>query len=204
MTTQTLDAGTETPQDTRDPRFLLLVGGAIGLAAAFILTVDKIGLLKDEIAGEVSALGCDLNAFVSCSAVMSSPEAEVFGFANSILGVIGFSVVLTLGVLLLARTPLPGFVWAGLQLGVLFGIGFVTWLQSQSIYDFEKLCPWCMVVWAVMIPIFVGVTARNLRAWAPHSAVTRFVSNWTVLIVALWYVAVASAIWFQFGETLWA
>jgi hypothetical protein len=30
------------------------------------------------------------------------------------------------------------------------------------------------------------------------------VSNWSVLIVALWYVAVASAIWFQFGERLWA
>ena len=67
----------------------------------------------------------------------------------------------------------------GLQLGTIFGIGFVTWLQIQSIYEINKLCPWCMVVWAMMIPLFVGVTARNLRAFAPGSAVTRFVSNWT-------------------------
>ncbi|MEH3068908.1 MAG: hypothetical protein PGN15_13025 [Aeromicrobium erythreum] len=89
-------------------------------------------------------------------------------------------------------------------MGVLFGIGFVTWLQYQSIYDIGKLCPWCMVVWTFMIPLFVVVTARNLRAFAPRSAVTRFLSNWTLLVIVLWYVAVLSAIWFRFGENLWA
>jgi uncharacterized membrane protein len=112
--------------------------------------------------------------------------------------------VLTLGVLLLARVELPEFVWIGLQLGVLFGIAFVTWLQTQSIYNIGKLCPWCMVVWAVMIPLFVLVTARNLRSWSPAGAISRFVSDWTFLIVVLWYVAVIAAIWFKFGSDLWA
>ena len=95
-------------------------------------------------------------------------------------------------------------VWGGLQVGVLFGIGFVTWLQFQSIYRLDLLCPYCMVVWAVMIPLFVYVTACNLRGIAPQSALTRFVSNWSVLIVALWYIAIASTIWLHFGERLWA
>lgn len=184
----------------RDPRLLLTIGGAIGLIAAFVLTVDKITLLENP----DKQFSCDISAFVSCAGVMSSPESEAFGFANSLLGLIGFSVVLTLGVLLLANIEFPPFVWAGLQAGVLFGIGFVTWLQFQSIYDIGKLCPYCMVVWTVMIPIFVGVTARNLRAFAPRSPITRFVTNWTALIVALWYLTVIAAIWFEFGSTLWA
>lgn len=204
-TAQFADDSAQLADDLREPRFLLPITGAIGLLAATILTIDKIGLLQAKVDGTDTQLNCDISAFVSCSGVMESDQASAFGFANSIIGVIGFAVVLTLGVLVLARVALPRFVWMGLQLGTIFGIGFVTWLQIQSIYEINKLCPWCMVVWVVMIPLFVGVTARNLRAFAPDSAVTRFVSDWTALIVALWYLAVAAAIWFQFGpEQLFA
>lgn len=191
--------------DVREPRFLLPVTGAIGLLAASILTIDKVALLQAKVDGTDKALNCDISAFVSCSGVMESDQASAFGFPNSVLGIIGFAVVLTLGVLVAARVALPSFVWLGLQVGTVFGIGFVTWLQSQSIYDIGLLCPWCLVVWTVMIPLFVGVTARNLRAYAPGSGATRFVSNWTVLIVTLWYLGVLAAIWFTFGpERLFA
>lgn len=190
--------------DVRDPRWLMLVAGVIGLAAAIVLTIDKVKLLTAEAAGTDKTLNCDLNAFVSCGGVINTPQASAFGFPNPIIGIVGFTVVVTLAVLLVTGVRLPAFVWAGLQVGVLFGIGFVTWLQYQSIYDIGKLCPWCMVVWTFMIPLFVVVTARNLRAFAPRSAVTRFLSNWTLLVIVLWYVAVLSAIWFRFGENLWA
>lgn len=190
--------------EVRDPRWMMLLGGAVGLAAAIILTIDKVKFLTAEAAGESTALNCDLNAFVSCGGVINTDQASAFGFPNPIIGIVGFTVVLTLGVLLASGVRLPGWIWGGLQVGVLFGIGFVTWLQYQSIYEIEKLCPWCMVVWTMMIPLFVLVTARNLRAFAPGSAATRFLSNWTLLVVVLWYVAVIAAIWFQFGENLWA
>ena len=115
-----------------------------------------------------------------------------------------FAIVVTIGVLVLARVQLPAFVWGGMQLGVIFGIGFVTWLQYQSIYNIHGLCPYCMVVWSITIPIFIWVTAHNLRAYAPNNPVSRFVGDWTLLINILWYVAVISAIWFQFGSDLWA
>lgn len=186
-------------EDSREPRLLLPVTGAVGLLAASILTIDKINLLQAKVDGTDTALNCDISAFVSCSGVMESDQASAFGFANSIIGVIGFSIVLALGVLVAARVALPAFVWIGLQAGAVFGIGFVTWLQYQSIFEINLLCPWCMVVWTMMIPLFVGLTARNLRAWAPGSAITRFLSDWTTLVVALWYLAVAAVIWFQFG-----
>jgi uncharacterized membrane protein len=193
----TADEGTEA---SRGLGLLLTIGGAIGLLSAAILIIEKINFLKHP----DKLLTCDINAFVSCGGVINTPEASAFGFPNPLIGVAGFAIVMTIGVLVLARVELPTFVWAGLQAGVLFGIGFVTWLQTQSIYDIGKLCPWCMVVWTVTIPMFIWVTARNLRAYAPNNPVSRFVGDWTLLINILWYVAVISAIWFKFGENLWA
>jgi uncharacterized membrane protein len=137
--------------------------------------------------------------WVSCSSVIASPQSAAFGFPNAFIGVVGFAIVLTLGVVWLSGAPVRGWIWGGLQAGTVFGIAFVTWLQVQSIYEIGALCPYCMVVWAVMIPLFVGVTRHSLRLWAPDATITRFASNWTVLIVALWYVAVLAAIWFEFG-----
>lgn len=199
---------TDVPLDTEHshdtPYVLMAIAGAIGLAAAVQLTIDKFTLLQNKIDGVETALSCDFSAFVSCGGVMDSAQAEAFGFPNSIIGIVGFSVVTVLGVLFWTGAPVVRWVWTGLQLGTLFGIGFVTWLQYQSIYRLELLCPYCMVVWAVMIPLFVYVTACSLRGVAPQSPFTRFVSNWSILIVALWYIAIGSAIWFQFGERLWA
>lgn len=174
----------------------LAIAGAIGVLASSILTIDKITLLQSQVDGEDLSLGCDLSAFVSCSGVIASDQASAFGFPNPLIGIAGFAVVTTLGVLLASSMRLPGWVWGGLQVGVIFGIGFVTWLQYQSIFNIGKLCPWCMVVWAVMIPTFVLVTARNVPG--------RVLRNWSGLIIALWYIAVAATIFFVFGDTLWA
>lgn len=180
--------------------WLLTIGGAIGMVSAAILLIEKINLLKDP----NGPLACDINPIVGCGNVINTDQAGVFGFPNPLLGVAGFAIVLTLGVLLIAKVALPAFVWLGLQAGALFGIGLITWLQYQSLYNINALCPWCMVVWAVTIPIFVWITARNLRAFAPNNPVSRFIGDWTLLINILWYVAVIAAIWFRFGSDLWA
>ena len=85
---------------------LMVVGGALGLLAAFQLTLEKVRVLADP--SYVPA--CDLNPVLSCGSVIITPQAEVFGFPNPVLGLIGFSVVITLGVLLLARVTLPAWV----------------------------------------------------------------------------------------------
>ncbi len=180
--------------------WLMAIGGAIGLFSAAVLIIEKINLLKDP----NGALACDINPIVGCGNVINTAQAGVFGFPNPLMGVAGFAIVATLGVLLIARTALPAFVWLGLQAGALFGIGLVTWLQYQSLYELSALCPYCMVVWSVTIPIFIWITARNLRTFAPNNPISRFVGDWTFLINILWYVAVIAAIWFKFGSALWA
>lgn len=193
--------------DVRSDRglgWLLTIGGAIGLFSAAMLIVEKVTFLENKADGKPTALGCDINPIVGCGNVINTDQASVFGFPNPLMGVAGFAIVVTIGVLLLLRVPLPKIIWLGLQAGTVFGIGLVTWLQYQSIYNLNALCPYCMAVWTVTIPIFVWVTARNLRAFAPGNPVSRFVGDWTLLINVLWYVAVISAAWFQFGSDLWA
>jgi uncharacterized membrane protein len=183
---------------------LLLIGGAVGLLSAAMLIIEKVSFLQDKVDGKVASSICDINPIVGCGNVINTDQASVFGFPNPLIGVASFAIVVTLGVLLVAGVRLPSFVWLGLQAGTIFGIAFVTWLQFQSIYDINALCPFCMAVWTVTIPIFIWTTARNLTVFAPGNAVSRFVGDWTLLITVLWFVAVLSAIWFQFGSALWA
>jgi uncharacterized membrane protein len=186
-------------RSARGLAWLLTVGGVVGLAAAFQLTIDKIELLRDPDA----VFACNLNAFVSCRGVMSSTQAEVFGFPSSIIGIAGFSVVATIGVLALLRTNLPALMWLGMQAAATFGVAFVTWLQYESIFRIGSLCPYCMVVWVVMIAIFVYLSGSNIERFVPGRYAS-LVAEWSLLIVLLWLVAVSTTIWFQFGSSLWA
>ena len=134
---------------------------------------------------------------------MTTDQAAVFGFANSLLGVTGFAVVCTIGAGLIAGASYRKWFWWGLQLGTIFGAGFFTWLMVQSLYEIGALCPYCMVVWAVTAPIFVYVTVANLRTgMIPAGAgVRRFLDSyagyaWT--IVVLWFAVIFALILIRF------
>ena len=58
---------------------------------------------------------------------------------------------------------LPRWYWAGLATGTLLGTAFVHWLIFQSLYRIGALCPYCMVVWAVTIPLLVVVASIALQ-----------------------------------------
>lgn len=141
--------------DDRDraPRslgWILTIGGIFGFLGAFILTVERLALLKDPNYMPT----CSIDSVLQCSAVMTSNQAEAFGFPNPLIGIITFPIVILTGVLVLARLRLPAWYWRWMLVGTLYGIVFVGWLISQSLYEIRALCPYCMVVWAAMIPIF--------------------------------------------------
>ncbi|MDX8143163.1 vitamin K epoxide reductase family protein [Lentzea sp. BCCO 10_0061] len=178
--------------------WVLIVGGGIGLVAAFVLTVEKIALLKN--ADYVPT--CSINPVLSCGSIMKTEQAEVFGFPNPLLGVAGFAVVVTLGVVLAAGAALPRWCWLGLQAGVTFGVVFVHWLIYQSLYVIGALCPYCMAVWAVMIPIFWYTTLYNMEQGHLPSPrrTTAVLTGYHGVVLTLWYLliggAVLQAFWF--------
>ena len=87
--------------------------------------------------------------------------------------------------------------FASLSVGVGLGVVFVHWLIFQSLYRIGALCPYCMVVWSIMIPLFVVVTSVALRPLAGN-AVLRSLYQWRWSIVALWFTAVILMILLRF------
>lgn len=139
--------------------FLLAYGGLIGLLASFTIAVEKVELLKDP----SFQPSCNINPIISCGSVMATPQAEVFGFPNPFLGILGFAAVATAGFALLSGATFKRWFWIGLQIGLTFAVIFVHWLFFQAVYRIEALCPYCMIVWAMVIPSFWYVTLYNFR-----------------------------------------
>ena len=179
----------------------ILVGcGLAGLAAAFALTLDKIRLLEDP--GYVPA--CTIDAVLTCGTVMTSDQAEAFGFPNPIIGLVGFSAVLTLAIALVAGATLPRGIWLAIQAGLTFAVLFVHWLFFQSVYEIRALCPYCMVVWVASIVGFVYVTLHNLASGnipAPRrlERPAAFCVRYHAVILTAWIGALTILI----GEAFW-
>ncbi len=166
----------------------VLIAGAVGLIAAATLTIEKIKLLQNP----AYVPSCSINPVLSCGSVMVTPQAAAFGFPNPLIGVAAFTVVVVIGVLAVAKVSLPQWVWAGLAVGTLLGAVFVHWLIYQSLYVIGALCPYCMVVWAVTIPLLVVVSSIALRPLAGKGSggIARFVHQWRWSLVVLWFTAV--------------
>ena len=183
------------PLSMRSLGVVLLVCGGLGFAAATVLTVEKFWLLTNPF----YTPSCSINATFSCGSVMTSPQAEVFGFPNPLLGIAGFAVITTTGLALLAGGRFASWYWAGLQVGVTAAVVFVHWLIIQSVFVIGALCPYCMVVWAVTIPAFVYVTLQNLAQYQHQlprrgRAVAGFVLRQHSALLAVWLLALTALV----------
>ncbi|MET0914845.1 MAG: vitamin K epoxide reductase family protein [Jiangellaceae bacterium] len=157
----------------------LSTGGLIGFIAAAVLLIERLKLAQDS----AYVPSCSINPVLSCGSVMETAQAALLGFPNPIIGVAAFPVVVTTGVSILAGARLARWYWLGLQVGVTAALALVSWLAFQSIYRIGALCPYCMVVWAVVIPLFWYVTLRNLERGAFGERVrtgstSRFLIEW--------------------------
>lgn len=171
----------------------VLIAGVVGLAAAITLTIEKIEILINS----DYVPSCSINPVLSCGSVMVTPQASAFGFPNPLIGIASFSVVVVTGVLAVAHVRLPRWYWAGLAAGTLLGAAFVHWLIFQSLYRIGALCPYCMVVWAVTIPLLVVVASIALRPLGSN-AVARVLYSWRWSLVALWFTCVILLILVRF------
>ncbi|MFF8609195.1 vitamin K epoxide reductase family protein [Streptomyces sp. NPDC015346] len=153
------DGGGGTIGASRAFAWMLVVTGAAGLLAAWVITIDKFKLLEDP----GFTPGCSLNPIVSCGNIMKSEQASVFGFPNPMLGLVTYAMVIAIGVGLLAGARHRRWYWLGLNAGTFFGVGFCTWLMYQSLYEINALCLWCCLAWVATIVMFWYVTSHNVR-----------------------------------------
>ncbi|MHB1234468.1 MAG: vitamin K epoxide reductase family protein [Microbacteriaceae bacterium] len=170
----------------------LIVAGAIGFYAAWALTLDKFQALTHP----GGTLGCDFSLIVQCKANLNSPQGAVFGFPNPLLGLAGFVAPIAVGAGILAGARFARWFWLLFNLGLAGALAFVVWLIGQSIYVLGTLCPWCMVVWSVTIPLFLAVTLYNLSTGTLPAGrrlrrLGKAAYGWVPLITVLCYILVA-------------
>ncbi|AKK08047.1 vitamin K epoxide reductase family protein [Corynebacterium testudinoris] len=180
---------------------LLLGGGVIGLIAAVVLLVEKIELLKNP----DYIPTCNIGPILSCGSVMTTPQAEAFGIPNPVIGIAGFAAIAVVGAAILAGAGFRPWFRVATQAGVSFAVVFVHWLIYQSLYVIGALCPYCMVVWAVTIPLFWYTTLVNLQllrdtgpAWA-RTAI-RIATSYHGVVLTVWVLAIIILISHRFWD----
>ncbi len=152
--------------------FLLIFGSLIGIIASFILTIDTIKLIENP---NVDVL-CNINPFVSCSSVANTWQSKIFGFPNSLFGIVFFSMIFAFGLMLKiseSNTLLPNktneengaikLFWLLVNFSLLCSFVFVIWFFYQSVYVIGSLCIYCMIVWIITWPMFLYTTIWNFK-----------------------------------------
>lgn len=185
--------------------YILIVCGIIILLASFFLSVDKIRLLENPSYKPI----CDLNPVVSCGSVIQSKQGSSLGFPNPFIGLFAAGVVITTGAAVLAGAKFKRWYWQGLELGSLFGIGFLAWLFYQSLYRLHDLCPYCMTVWVATITTFWYVTLYNIdqkniclpkSLTRPYRWVRKHHADILVLIFIVIAIVILNHFWYYYGK----
>lgn len=175
--------------------WLFLIAGAVATAASTMLSVEVFNRLKNPAFVPV----CNLNPILSCTNVADSSQAHLFGFPNYFIGIGGYAAIMAFGLAILGGAVITRWLWRLILLGMAFAVGFVSWLQFETLYRIGALCIFCMVVWACTIPLFwytllynydtgnVGVTARFKRQAA-------FIRRHHGDIILLWFLIIIALI----------
>lgn len=137
----------------------LIIGAILGLIAAFALTIEKIR----QLANPGIAASCDFSILVQCGANLNSWQGSLFGFPNPLLGLVGWSMTLVVGVAIWGKVVLPDWFLRLFTLGTFLAQAFVIWLIYVSVFMLGTLCPWCMVTWVATIPVFISTITWTLK-----------------------------------------
>ena len=151
----------------------LLAGfGLVGLIASFWQTAEKINFLKNP----DDPLSCNLNPIVDCGTVLNHQLSSVFGPPNSLIGVVMFSAIVLLGLLLIFRVK-PNLQMKRVILFLTTALfAFSVWFYAVSLYEIGKICIFCIFIWVSAIPMFfyswaeygediIGKSSNKLAQW---------------------------------------
>ena len=136
-------AGTRGRYSDRQLGFWLVGAGLIALISSAILVYERLQIYID--AGHSTV--CDINALLSCGTVMRTPQAEAFGFPNPFIGLVGFSIVVTIGAAMMAGAQFKKWFWVCMNIGLAAATAFIMWLWYQTTFQINALCLFCMIVW---------------------------------------------------------
>lgn len=162
MVRKVIDFFRHDDKNIRDNRWIfgsMLVGSALSLLAAFVLSVEAVQLAKNPNA----SLSCSVNVIVNCATVAKHPTANMFGFPNSFLGLITEPIVITVAIAGLSGIKFPRKFMFTAQVFYTLGFMFALYLLSISLFVIGALCPWCLLVTLTTTLVFFAMTRYNVR-----------------------------------------
>jgi len=186
--------------------FLIFVG-VVGLIASTVLTIDKLHVLKDPNFNPA----CNINPIFSCGSVMKTKQAEIAGVPNTVVGLMAFPALMTVGVVMLFGARMNKRFWQLFQAVALGGLAGVVYLFFQGVYRINALCIYCLSVWIVGLALNWYTLLWNLsenfivlpkkistfKDWAISHHADVLVTIYLLLIFAI-----LNHFWYYFGPLL--
>jgi uncharacterized membrane protein len=184
------------PRTLRPPTALgvfWIVAGVAGGAVAFLLYLEYIG----QLTGADPIVTCSWSVLVTCGPNLLAPAGNLLGFTNAILGIVLFGGPVYAGASALAAPGgLRPWYWRVFGLFVSGAFLLVHLFAWRSVFEFGSLCPWCMVVWLVTIPLFWFTLGWQLRDGVWGEGARRaggVLLTWAPLLTVLDYAVIAVA-----------
>ena len=136
---------------------LISAGGLLGLVASFLETIEYQEILKNAHA----QLVCDLNSVFSCGNVLNSWQSKLFGFPNSMLCMVFFTLMFSAGLVGLAGGMLTAKLRLWLHGIALFFVGFAMWCMWESTFRVRALCILCLFCLTGLLTVNWGWLRTN-------------------------------------------
>lgn len=172
---------------------LWIVTAVVSWTVSFLLYREYIGQLTDA----PPMLSCNISPFITCGPNLLAPAGNLLGFTNAILGMVLFLGPIFAGVGAMASPAgMHAWYWRVFATFVLGGYLLVHVFAYRSIFEFGSLCPWCLIVWLMTIPLFWSVAGWTLQSGVWGSAARRVgsvIRSWLALIVVVDYAVIAVA-----------
>lgn len=145
-------------------RYLILtIGAGSGLTAAFMQTIEKIVLLENKDA----ILPCNLNSIFNCSAVLNAQQSSLFGFPNSLICMVAFTLLLTIGIAGMSKSRIARKMLYTAQAVALFMLVFALWFLFTSTYIIGSICIFCLICFGGLL--FVNAALLRLNFSDDHT-----------------------------------
>jgi len=181
-------------------RYIGLVLGIFsitGLIASFVLTIERFNLLKNP----NLLLSCSINSTFNCASVMNSWQAELFGFPNTLMGLVGYSLIGAITLHLLIDRKLNRLIALASLIGASFATIFSYWLMWESVYAIKSICLYCLLSCISMTNIFIGLLIYCIKSGELKlgSKVDAFINKgYFWILISLWYLLVFSLVFIEF------
>ena len=185
-------------------RTLILLLAALGLGASVAALYVHYQMLADPSYTSF----CDVNATVSCEAVLTSPYGSVAGVPVAAGGAIWSALILLLAAVGMrpARSETADAVAGYIFILSTIGLAGVLYLAYASFFVLRQMCPLCMTMYVAVIGLFIvsGAAASGLTtlpARIGRDVRTALTSPLALTLAVVWLAASVSLVAFFPRET---